>query len=535
MYLSRLVVHTIFLTLVVGSVKAQLKEVPTNEPIYGLKLYGDSLFGFDGNLGIQLVDSIGTTPFAADTNLNLLSGFNSKFFYQASDKALFRYDLKRKKWTSFDSIYGYKPIFHKGKEYFIGSRTLDSTSRKSWRIFELNDTSYREGTDTSLMKYDQSTQGRSVARSTLRVSFSSGTLISDGKKLYTIMWRKPETPISSDRGSFHILEIIDPDSINHVTSFESIELQNGLTPFIMPVGVLKDSILSFQVVGRESSSFIFRVNMLHTLNLVSGEVQTAHGTLGQSILHSEQQVLMAGHLFTTSDLSKVESLASINPNFNDDSFVRPMGTNQNGLIFIPEDKCLEIWQTNFVSAERIFFDSRDCINQVSLYGQGNLLNDSILAYHVNRSGRTAIYMFNLKSKLHYQIPFELSPGSGPSAFDFPRMAIGPNNEYLYYAHFRLYRIDLPNWSEGIPFGHSDPFDGGEFTLYPNPCTDQLMIKSTIVFDRLIIYDSKGTALKKMEQKEFLGKRIDLSFLNPGIYYFSFETQNHVLHRKVIKE
>lgn len=535
MYLSRLVVHTIFLILLIGSAKAQLKEVPSNEPIYGLKLSGDSLFGFDRNLGIQLVDSIGTTPFAADTNLNLLSGFNSKFLYQASDKTLFRYDLKRKKWTRFDSIYAYKPIFHKGKEYFIGSRVLDSTSRKSWRIFELNDTSYREGTDTSLMKYDQSTQGRSVARSPLRVSFSSGTLFSDGKKLFVIMWREPETPISSDRGSFHILEIIDPDSINHVTSFESIELQNGFTPFIIPVGVLRDSILSFQVVGRESSSFIFRVNMLRSVNLVSGEVQTAHGTLGQSILHSEQQVLMAGHLFTRSDLSEAKSLASINPNFNDDSFVRPMGTNQNGLIFIPEDKCLEIWQTNFVSAERIFFDSRDCINQVSLYGQGNLLNDSILAYHVNRSGRKAIYVFNLNSKLHYQIPFGLSPGSGPSAFDFPRMAIGPNHEYLYYAHYRLYRIDLPDWEEGIPFGHEDPFESNELTLYPNPCTDQLMIKSSTALNRLIIYDSKGTVLKKMEQEEFLGKLLDLSFLNPGIYYFTFESADQVIMRKVIKK
>jgi endonuclease/exonuclease/phosphatase family metal-dependent hydrolase len=70
----------------------------------------------------------------------------------------------------------------------------------------------------------------------------------------------------------------------------------------------------------------------------------------------------------------------------------------------------------------------------------------------------------------------------------------------------------------------------DFSLFPNPARDVLMISSNETFDQLWIYDQLG---KLIAIKGPIQKTINVSDLSSGLYIFEFKINNDLIRKRVI--
>ncbi len=71
-------------------------------------------------------------------------------------------------------------------------------------------------------------------------------------------------------------------------------------------------------------------------------------------------------------------------------------------------------------------------------------------------------------------------------------------------------------------------------IYPNPVTDELLIKSRFSFDQISIYDIRGRLLSNFKEKN-TKLFIDMSHFPQGIYFVEMKSGNSKETRKIIKE
>ncbi|WP_418512141.1 T9SS type A sorting domain-containing protein, partial [Corallibacter sp.] len=69
------------------------------------------------------------------------------------------------------------------------------------------------------------------------------------------------------------------------------------------------------------------------------------------------------------------------------------------------------------------------------------------------------------------------------------------------------------------------------TLYPNPVSDRLFIKSTETIKAVTIYNVNGQLIKEVNT---LGKSIDVASLPSGLYFVKINTANGETTKKIIK-
>ncbi len=69
----------------------------------------------------------------------------------------------------------------------------------------------------------------------------------------------------------------------------------------------------------------------------------------------------------------------------------------------------------------------------------------------------------------------------------------------------------------------------ELTIYPNPVSNIVYIKTVLPYNRLTIYNSSGQRILTTSNTP----NIDLTDLNNGIYIFAIEYEHTTVHRKVV--
>ena len=69
------------------------------------------------------------------------------------------------------------------------------------------------------------------------------------------------------------------------------------------------------------------------------------------------------------------------------------------------------------------------------------------------------------------------------------------------------------------------------TIYPNPTSEILNIKSEQKISRIEVYDISGKLLKSVDGK---AKNVSVSSLNKGMYLIKLYTENGVVNSKFIK-
>jgi hypothetical protein len=79
---------------------------------------------------------------------------------------------------------------------------------------------------------------------------------------------------------------------------------------------------------------------------------------------------------------------------------------------------------------------------------------------------------------------------------------------------------------------NNPIDQNKLTLYPNPVSSLLHIKSDLVIQNIRIFDFTG---KQMDLKNFDDKTVDVSALQDGIYIIEIQTNTTKFTSKFIKK
>ncbi len=94
-------------------------------------------------------------------------------------------------------------------------------------------------------------------------------------------------------------------------------------------------------------------------------------------------------------------------------------------------------------------------------------------------------------------------------------------------------IDLVKYTPSATLETQDIQRKNEIKLYPNPVKDFLSIDSPEVITKIIVFSVDGK--KIMEQNGLKDSKIDLEFLNKGLYFINVQTKSTTKTIKFIKE
>ncbi|SMO49629.1 Por secretion system C-terminal sorting domain-containing protein [Saccharicrinis carchari] len=112
------------------------------------------------------------------------------------------------------------------------------------------------------------------------------------------------------------------------------------------------------------------------------------------------------------------------------------------------------------------------------------------------------------------------------------------NGYLYFhAHYnynsRLYKLKLPDIPVSVK---QEPTETPAFEIYPNPAAEELTVKSQLNQSfRYRITDIRGKEVMNGFNKESREYKIDISDLNPGIYFITLENGISRMTNKFVKK
>lgn len=86
----------------------------------------------------------------------------------------------------------------------------------------------------------------------------------------------------------------------------------------------------------------------------------------------------------------------------------------------------------------------------------------------------------------------------------------------------MYTLSLEDYTETI----------NETTIYPNPTTHVLNIKTNEIISRIDVISVTGKVIKSINDNT---KTVDLSDLQNGVYFVSIQTKNNIITKRVIKQ
>ncbi len=94
------------------------------------------------------------------------------------------------------------------------------------------------------------------------------------------------------------------------------------------------------------------------------------------------------------------------------------------------------------------------------------------------------------------------------------------------------------WSESdtcVAVGTNEVISGDDITIFPNPVTEIINLKTETQFDNLRIFDITGRVISTFNQIPLEGKTsIDVHQLPPGLYFLQLQAGNKVWSKKFVK-
>ena len=128
------------------------------------------------------------------------------------------------------------------------------------------------------------------------------------------------------------------------------------------------------------------------------------------------------------------------------------------------------------------------------------------------------------------IQFKIKPKPGYAVGD-----IIPNTASIYF-DFNPAIITNTFQTKFVAVLSVDEFENGSFVVYPNPASDLVTISLKDTYNSIStisVYDVLGKMIiQKMVTESISSETIDLSSVNPGIYFIDVQTENNV---KVVKK
>ena len=72
------------------------------------------------------------------------------------------------------------------------------------------------------------------------------------------------------------------------------------------------------------------------------------------------------------------------------------------------------------------------------------------------------------------------------------------------------------------------------TIYPNPATNDVHIKSPNVIKTIVVTDQKGSVVRNLESVDKLDTIVDVKDLTQGVYFITINTESHAYTEKLIR-
>jgi hypothetical protein len=145
-------------------------------------------------------------------------------------------------------------------------------------------------------------------------------------------------------------------------------------------------------------------------------------------------------------------------------------------------------------------------------------NIELPATSMNPSGSKGYIQFKIKPKPGYAVG-DIIPNTGSIFFDYNPAIITNTFHTQFVAALAV-----------------DEFENGSFVFYPNPASDFVTVSlkdSTNSISTISVYDVLGKMiLQKTAHDSITTDTVDLSSVNPGIYFIEVQTENNV---KVVKK
>jgi hypothetical protein len=93
-------------------------------------------------------------------------------------------------------------------------------------------------------------------------------------------------------------------------------------------------------------------------------------------------------------------------------------------------------------------------------------------------------------------------------------------------------IDDINWSVGESISE---LDQNNFSLYPNPTTNQITIESEVVIKNILITDLNGRIVLEVSALPTKKININLTTINPGVYFLKVVSEKGISVQRLIKQ
>jgi hypothetical protein len=82
---------------------------------------------------------------------------------------------------------------------------------------------------------------------------------------------------------------------------------------------------------------------------------------------------------------------------------------------------------------------------------------------------------------------------------------------------------------------NEEFSENYFSIFPNPVTSELNLKSLTPLDNMIIYDISGRIIFQKKLSQQLNTKVDLSQLNSGVYLMKVIKGRSSIIKRIIKK
>jgi uncharacterized repeat protein (TIGR01451 family) len=145
-------------------------------------------------------------------------------------------------------------------------------------------------------------------------------------------------------------------------------------------------------------------------------------------------------------------------------------------------------------------------------------NIELPATSMNPSGSKGYIQFKIKPKPGFAVG-DIIPNTGSIFFDYNPAIITNTFQTQFVAALAV-----------------DEFENGSFVFYPNPASDFVIVSlkdSTNSISTIAVYDVLGKViLQKKATNSITTETVDLTSVNPGIYFIEVQTENNT---KVVKK
>lgn len=510
----------------------------------GQNVRSNNLYLFDGaahcnfeGSGHYRIHDTTAHPFPIANGI-LESAVDSIYYYGLQDDTvLHRYRSDSAKWYTYSGVEAYRPVVHKGDEYFIEIVRSPQGIVDAWRLNKIVNNQIIFGPNNPLGDFHPASWHKSII---YRNSYRTGGLHSNGSHLVFAGVRQVNTNQANEHYELIVSEI------KGLGQFDTLQVIRPLTdnfvPVVEPLGLVGDSILYFHI--KEIPNFNFGLNapmrFIASLNLRNGSYkrQNPHP---HHYAGCKAGVIYWNNYMSDTLLEQSYLFSDLNASLPAMINYRVIGQDDSGFVYFQAmNKSLDIWRSNIKKTERFHYDQAGSNAQQYLGHYAGMVQDSLFALVYNKNGDVQLLIKNIhtRKERHYDLADSLS--GFRLEYRVRNMVFAHAENALYFIQSRnnsfigsIVRCALDSLQQiQNPSGIKETML--ELTVFPNPIEDFIYIKSDTPPENIVLSDLSGKLFKADITFDDKLCAIQCKALSPGVYLIHFTLDGYPSSHRIVK-